>query len=311
MNEQFPHISAKSVRYIKLGEAGRWEKSSIRDGVLRFGFESGEPLSMAMCLEGRWDDLARSWREDGAKSASTARRFTNETRQFFQADPEDLWITFVGERLYWGFLEPGSPVKSDDDASSWRRVAGGWRCTDRNGTPLVKSNLPGGITKLAAYRGTSCGVDVDQQVIRRINAEVEPQVATARNAVAALETALVPLLQRLGPRDLEVLVELIFSASGWRRLDTTGGTRKLVDLDLELPTTQERAFVQVKTGTNQNELQSYIDLMQQESFGRMFYVYHSGTLHTDQDNVTLIGPMKLANMVLNAGLTDWVMRKVE
>jgi len=34
---------------------------------------------------------------------------------------------------------------------------------------------------------------------------------------------------------MEVLVELIFSASGWRRVDTVGKARKLVDLDLELP----------------------------------------------------------------------------
>jgi hypothetical protein len=31
-----------------------------------------------------------------------ATRFTNETRLFFEDDGTTLWITFVGERLYWG-----------------------------------------------------------------------------------------------------------------------------------------------------------------------------------------------------------------
>ena len=309
--QKLPVIAPASVRYIKLGEGGRWEGESIRDGILRFGFGSGDPISLEMCRARRWEDVATSWRDDGEKSASTATRFTNETRFYYEATPKDLWVTFSGERFYWGFLELGEPQKHPEDDSSFRRVAGGWSCMDRLGDTLLKSNLPGSITKLAAYRGTSCWVDVAEQVIRRINAEIEPDVAKARLRFAAMIDAMVPLLKRLGPRDLEVLVELIFGASGWRRTDSTGGARKLVDLDLELPTTQERAFVQVKSRTSQKELDSYVAALEQESFSRMFFVYHTGNLDTDNERVTLIGPTKLAHMVMDAGLTDWVIRKVE
>ena len=168
--ENWPRIHPRSVRYIKLGEGGAWEKECIEHGVLRFGTESGSPEILKLAAEGRWKDIAASWRE--VKSQGTATRFTNETRRYFEADPEDLWITFVGERFYWGFLEPGVPQPIEPDLSSVRRVKGGWRCVDRNGKPLLKSNLPGNITSLAAYRGTSCSVKASTQVIRRINAEI-------------------------------------------------------------------------------------------------------------------------------------------
>jgi len=42
----------------------------------------------------------------------------------------------------------------------------------------------------------------------------------------------------------------------------------------------------------------------------MFYVYHSGEAKTDDDRVTLIGPQKLADLVVNAGLINWLISKV-
>jgi len=82
----------------------------------------------------------------------------------------DFALSPIGERLYWGFLEPGHPKPVGTDFSSVRRVANGWQCVDREGQELIKSRLPGNITKLAAYRGTSCSVDAEAQVVRRINA---------------------------------------------------------------------------------------------------------------------------------------------
>lgn len=42
----------------------------------------------------------------------------------------------------------------------------------------------------------------------------------------------------------------------------------------------------------------------------MFYVYHSGEADTDDERVTVIGPHKLAEMVVDAGLINWLIRKV-
>jgi hypothetical protein len=59
--------------------------------------------------------------------------------------------------------------------------------------------------------------------------------------VSALE-----MMRLLEPRDFETLVDLMFSTSGWRR-GIIGNTQKTLDLDLLLPSTGERAFVQVKS----------------------------------------------------------------
>lgn len=307
--EDSPRIAPKSVRYIKLGEGGAWEKECIEQGLLQFGTDSGNPETLQWAAEGRWNDLAASWR--AVKSQATATRFTNETRFYFEAGPEDLWITFVGERFYWGFLEPGVPKPMQPDLSSVRRVRGGWRCVDRDGKPLLKSNLPGSITSLAAYRGTSCSVKAAAHVVRRINAELSEEVKRAETVRSELIDSLVPLIRRLGPRDFEILVELIFGESGWRRIDSTGGTRKLLDLDLELPSTGERAFVQVKARTNQAEFEAYAKQRKDGVFNRMFYVYHTGAVTTDDEAITVIEATRLARMTLDAGLTDWVIRKAE
>jgi len=58
-------------------------------------------------------------------------------------------------------------------------------------------------------------------------------------------------------------------------------------------------------------LDRYIDLLGRESFSRMFYVFHTGNLTTDSPQVSLIGPQRLARMTIEAGLADWVLRKVE
>ena len=44
----------------------------------------------------------------------------------------------------------------------------------------------------------------------------------------------------------------------------------------------------------------------------MFFVWHSGPLNEDQkiDGVTLIGPEKLSEIILESGLTRWLRKKV-
>ena len=50
--ESWPRIHPKSVRYIKLGEGGTWEKECIERGVLRFGTENGSPDILKLAAEG-------------------------------------------------------------------------------------------------------------------------------------------------------------------------------------------------------------------------------------------------------------------
>jgi hypothetical protein len=92
-----------------------------------------------------------------------------------------------------------------------------------------------------------------------------------------------------------------------------GKTQKTVDLELLLPTTGERAFVQIKSSTTRRELADYLNRLKGSAYDRMFFVWHSGnpgTLTEDDGNkVVLIGPERLARMVFDAGLTSWLREK--
>lgn len=302
-------ITPIRVRYIKLGRGGRWEKECLESGVIRIGFGSARGHRFELCQSGRWDALFESFLAEG-KDKGTANRFTNELRLFFEDDGSVLWITFVGERLYWGMVGRDTPTPHPDGDGVWRPVYGGWRRTDLNGEELTKDRLSGALTKLAAYRGTSCEVDVSDYVIRRINGEKSPEVERALAASEEMKAAAIPLMKLLGPRDFELLVDLVFTTSGWRRVGVVGKTQKTLDLDLILPSTRERAFVQVKSETTTAELDEYVAKMEGGPYDRMFYVFHSGKAETDDPRVTVIGPEELAELVIEAGLVSWLIRKV-
>jgi hypothetical protein len=126
-----------------------------------------------------------------------------------------------------------------------------------------------------------------------------------------MKEAVLGMIKLLGPKDFETLVDLVFSTSGWRRQGVVGKTQKTLDLDLMLPSTRERAFVQVKSKTTPGELADYVARFEElGSFDRMFFVYHSGEASTDDERVTVIGPDMLAEMSLDAGLATWLLRKV-
>jgi hypothetical protein len=95
-------------------------------------------------------------------------------------------------------LTDNPPERHTDGDGVWRTIAGGWRRTDLHGEQLTKDRLSGALTKLAAYQGTSCDVDVADYVIRRINGEKTPEV---ERAVAALEVMRASVLDLIDPCD--------------------------------------------------------------------------------------------------------------
>lgn len=172
--------------------------------------------------------------------------------------------------------------------------------------------ISGRLTRTAAYRKTTCRiVDAAPYLLARLNDETEPEVAALIAARGGLSDALVKVIQRLTWQDFELLVDLVFSASGWRRTGAVGGAQKTVDIELELPSTGERAFVQVKSATTAVEFAGYRGEMATRPEGRMFYAYHTGGIGAEAtgDNITVIGPERIAEMTLNAGLLDWVIRR--
>ncbi len=176
---------------------------------------------------------------------------------------------------------------------------------------MTKDRLSGALTKLAAYRGTSCDVDVAQYVIRRINGQKSPDVIAYRGS-KEMRAAVLALTRLLTPKDFELLIDLVFTTSGWRRVGAVGKAQDTLDIDLLLPSTGERAFVQVKSKTTSKELGEYIAKLgdRADLYSRMFFVYHSGEPSTpDNPRVTVIGPEQLSALVVDAGLAGWLIEK--
>ncbi|GAB3097163.1 hypothetical protein [Lysobacter terrae] len=312
----FP-ITPRAVRYVKLGPSGSWEQESKRRGILRFGFESADPETLALCRAKKWDELARLWREQGKQPPGTATSFTNQVKAFFEDQGDTLWVSFIDDVLHYGFLEPGEPQRwdqNDGNYSSYRIVQCGWRSTDAAGITLTKTSLPGTITKLTMFRGTSCNVIDAGRLVKRINGQRSDEVTRVEQARTSLLEALVPLIQMLHERDFEILIDMGFVNAGWRRLGAVGGNQATKDLDLEAPLTRERAYVQIKCQTTQGELDAYAkDFANKDTYDRLFFVYHTGQIENPfaEAGVTLFGAVDVARMVLEGGLVDWVIDRVK
>jgi hypothetical protein len=78
-------INPVAVRYIKLGEGGRWEQECVGEGIIRFGFWTGQASLFKLCLSGSWEEV-REYHLDAKRTKGNSTRATNETKVFFE-DP--------------------------------------------------------------------------------------------------------------------------------------------------------------------------------------------------------------------------------
>jgi hypothetical protein len=307
MDVQPSAVTASRSYYIKLGRGGDWEAESLRDGVLRFGYREAPHDH---CMRGDWQAVWEAMKLVRG-DAGAATRDVNQIRAYYEANDQSIFITFVGGLLYWA--RPTGPVELLEDRSHRRATVDGWHNTSIGGSLLSADRLSGRLLKVQMFRGTICDVQAADYLLRKLSDQLSPEVAAAEEAERALVTAIVGLMRLLTWQDFELLVDLVFSTSGWRRVSQIGRTQKTVDLELILPSTAERAFVQVKSHATPAALNDYVSrLAQVEAYDRMFFVWHTGELPEggQPTGVILLGPQKLARMVLDAGLSSWLREKV-
>jgi len=308
-------VSVKNIRYIKLGEGGKWAKDCFNKGIIRLGYSSGAADVFNAATAGKWKDVENFWlAKDKPKAVATG--FTNQTKEFFDDDGSTLWITFEDGFLYHCFSDGGA-VEQDtsfinEARTTYRKTKNGWSNHDANGLPLKVTQLSGMITKTQGYRGTICKFtpqpEADDYLRTRIAGKVSENIYKAESAKKDLMESIKPLVKSLTPKDFEILCELIFSNSGWRRTSGTGGVQKTIDIELENPVTGDAAFVQIKTKTTQKEFEDYISKKQASHYDRMFYVYHSGDIVNSMEDseISVWDLNKVAEQVLSSGLVDWV-----
>lgn len=301
-------ISPSDVKYIKLGPGGKWEAECIDTGIIKFGYHE---TPNQLCIDGKWAEVHEIWKIIRGSKTGTATSDLNQIKVFYTAQEDTVFITFYGGFLYW--CRPTGDVTVLQDGSRIRQTIDGWHNRSINGTIFTISSINGELNATHGFRGTICNVKKAEYVIRKINDDYSPEIIEFDLAETSYLNSIRQLCKLLTWQDFELLVDLIFSQSGWRRVGSLGKTQKTIDLVLELPTTRENALVQVKSIADNATLDEYVKKFHEcDAYDRMFFVWHSGPLNEEQqiDGVTLIGPEKLSEIILESGLTRWLRKKV-
>jgi hypothetical protein len=305
-------VEAERCLFIRLGKCGDRTAQCIVAGELRLDYPQ---VSHEFCLAGRWTQVDSQIAE-GSKDRESSARHTNQIRAFYEASAATLWITFHADCLWWCFAAPG--VSQRANGTKVRSTVDGWHQCDLNDQPLAASRLSGGLLAVQAYRGTICAVE-PSSVLQKINCLDPPRVAAANHALTALINSLQPIVERLHPRDLEVLVDLIFRNAGWQRVGVLAETETDIDLALESAVTGERIAVEVKAHSSIEDYREYgVRYLSMVGFDRFYFVTHS-PIDAEVANesvgasrpagVSFWGSRSIAERAAHSGLAQWLVDK--
>lgn len=312
-----PLIAAKlnrlsAVRYIKLGKGGAWSADAVARGIIPFGFRK---IAHPPCVAGDWDSIAQELKAAG-RTTSGVTQGLRELRDFYELDENCLWVTFADGHLWWAFADAEILPNADDGTDGprrFRRTVDGWHRHSLTGDLLAVRSLSSALTRVAGYRMTICAVEREDYLLRRIRGEEEPLLIEMRALRSNLETVAAQMIAGLDWRDLEIMVELIFTRGGWQRQSALGTGEVDIDLLLDNPTTNETAWVQVKSSAAQAALDDYLERFHRDGSAQRFYfICHSpkGNLSLPSSpQLHLWAGVQLARSALAAGLLDWLIER--
>jgi hypothetical protein len=307
-------VKFRNAYYIKLGRGGAWETDSIENSRLRLGWQN---QSLDDINAGRWEHIRKQLaQQHEGKPKGKPQGVTNDTnrlRDIAESTPDDIWITFHASKLWWTRLAAG-PVLGDK-VSKYRRTKHPWKDKDETGRLLVANELPGKIAQLQGFRGTACKVrelDLLKRVLDGSRSEIATEIASHRSVLCESVNR---AIRELHWKDFETLVDLVFRDTGWERVSVLGQHAKAYDLELREPITGDRYVVQVKSQATRADLDNTVKDFSEATYKRVFFVVHtpSKALETADDlpeYVELVPPMRLAELVVDAGLSKWLEDKV-
>jgi len=307
-------INPSKALYIKLGRGGEYERDCIENKqTLRLSYRE---ISHDLCLKREWDKVLDEIIKKLGRNEATAKRDKEQIRLFYESDETVLWVTFFNNCLYWCFSKPDVTLLCDK--TKIRHVIGQWSCIDIKGNLLDKKLLSGGLLSMQGFRGTICVVREFEYLKQKINARIPKDVEEAKDALATLESKIETIIRRLHWRDFEILIDLIFTQSGWERINELGGTQKTLDLDLISPITSERYGVQIKSKASLAEFDEYKrKFAEMQGYKHFYFVVHSLSndlakkikLNENNENIKILLPQKIAHLAVKYGLADWVIDK--
>jgi len=302
-------ITCEKAYYVKLGRKGKWEAASIAENVIRLGWKK---QTLQDINSGNWPAIKKEL-QDATTDKGTATRDLTALQLICRSTSEDLWITFHKNQLWWCKVD--APTIYSDETSKYRKVQQ-WHCEDICGKPLFAAQIPGRIAKLQGFRGTICKVKEIKELVRLINCESSPEYARIREAKENLYQHVEAGLKRLHWKDFETLADLLFSAAGWKRISILGQHMKYSDIELEDPINHEMYQVQVKSKATLLEFLSYSKKFDSDKYRKLFFVVHSPDpklalfSHDGASPVQLVLPTRLAEMVIEHGLLNWLLNKI-
>jgi hypothetical protein len=247
----------------------------------------------------------RYWRQD-----------FNALRSLLDHPSGHVWITFEEGRMWWCTARDGVTAPEDDAHTTahghfWLTCDRPWSDHSLEDVRFLDvANLPGGVTAAAGFRGTVCEPTEWREVLRIIRNEGDQEAEAATAAREVYEAAVGKLVERLGWKDFELLVDLILARAGWARVAKLGGVTEGTDLDVENPSLNERAFVQVKSQAGQAVLDDYVARFRaRPQYARMIFAVHkpsAGFTAPDDPLIQVWTGRRIAELVVRLGLGDWV-----
>lgn len=301
------NFNAADVRYIKLGPGNAWFDHAVTNNLLELGHRD---LPHEVAQGGDYEAIRKAV---AAYKPNKATSFATEVHAFYTLPPGSLWITFADKRMWWATA--GDQVTWLGDASAHgargRSLQTGWRSTDVNGAELWIEELPGSLTRTAGFKMSICKVAAADKAIQRILGRESEIAVHARNAKRDMIAAATAMISQLQPDDFEILADLVFASSGWKRIGQLGGVQRDTDLVLQQSITRETAFVQVKSAADQRVFAHSVEAFQRSGLDLMFFMCHSPTaeLRDVPDDVIVLSGGTLAERAIEAGHFDWLLAK--
>lgn len=313
-------VEANKILYIKLGRGGEYEKECIDKGTIKLGYHGEDH---ALCSQGRWDELRDEMKKEMPEQTKTFH--LNQIKMFYEEPRTTMWITFYRHKLWYCFAKEEviylEEESTEDGAPKERRTVDGWHCIDKEGNPLNVLGLNGNLTKVQAFRGTICGVEESDYLLRKINCQKSKEQEDLEKNLNQVRKNLVPLIRSLNPKDFEILVDLIFRYLGWSRFGQVGDGIRDIDIQLISPGAKETALVQVKSKLNKKtyeEVESiFLELLEDDKL--LYLVYHTSgpglekllkqKANANNKIMKIWDVQKVADFTLHAGLIDWLIKK--
>jgi len=308
-------LKIEKAHYIKLGKGAQWADECFEKGIIRIGWNNIEGVDEINLK--KWDKIESKIKQyferENKKNGATQDYKT--LRRICEANQDEVFITFHADRMYW--CQAMNGLVEMDTESKFRRCLNGWSNEPIGGRkPFFISDISGYLTKTQGFQGTSCLLDQEQtNILRRlINNKKKDSTEKVESLKLEIIETTVELFKDLYWKDCEILADLIFQRCGWQRVSLHGENMKSIDMQYIEPISGNRYDVQVKSGANNKIFEEYVSEYKNHQTSKFYFITFNPDkslmgVASNNPKIEILYGEKLANLVFDLGLLDWILRK--